>query len=131
AGGRVRGRERREVAERRDLQTTQWLAGLPFHDRFVLGFGHTVQFGRPIFEDGHLRHFLLLNTLVKIDARLFDDFHAVAHPVDLLWIVPLSEREYRLKREQGIDGSMPVFAENAHPVTVDKQRGRYLGGEGA
>ncbi|MGP5797246.1 hypothetical protein ACTXYX_17060, partial [Pseudomonas aeruginosa] len=34
--------ERREVAERRDLQTTQWLAGLPFHDRFVLGFGHTV-----------------------------------------------------------------------------------------
>ncbi|RYI88426.1 hypothetical protein EVJ86_19890, partial [Pseudomonas aeruginosa] len=42
AGGRVRGRERREVAERRDLQTTQWLAGLPFHDRFVLGFGHTV-----------------------------------------------------------------------------------------
>ncbi|HBO3293584.1 TPA: suppressor of fused domain protein, partial [Pseudomonas aeruginosa] len=120
-----------EVAERRDLQTTQWLAGLPFHDRFVLGFGHTVQFGMPIFEDGHLRHFLLLNTLVKIDARLFDDFHAVAHPVDLLWIVPLSEREYRLKREQGIDGSMPVFAENAHPVTVDKQRGRYLGGEGA
>ncbi|MCO2246274.1 hypothetical protein FA376_18575, partial [Pseudomonas aeruginosa] len=36
------GRERREVAERRDLQTTQWLVGLPFHDRFVLGFGHTV-----------------------------------------------------------------------------------------
>ena len=63
--------------------------------------------------------------------RAFDDFHAAAHPVDLLWVVPLSEREYRLKREQGIDGLMPVFAENAHPVTVDKQRGCYLGGEGA
>ncbi|RQB77268.1 suppressor of fused domain protein [Pseudomonas aeruginosa] len=120
-----------DEADRRDLQTTQWLAGLPFHDRFVLGFGHTVQFGMPIFEGGHLRHFLLLNTLVKIDARLFDDFHAAAHPVDLLWVVPLSEREYRFKREQGIDGLMPVFAENAHPVTVDKQRGCYLGGEGA
>lgn len=41
-GWESEGRERREVAERRDLQTTQWLAGLPFHDRFVLGFGHTV-----------------------------------------------------------------------------------------
>ncbi|WP_432758265.1 hypothetical protein [Pseudomonas aeruginosa] len=48
-----------------------------------------------------------------------------------MWVVPLSEREYRLKREHGIDGLMPVFAENAHPVTVDKQRGCYLGGEGA
>ncbi|MGV2779985.1 UNVERIFIED_CONTAM: hypothetical protein O1L43_32285, partial [Pseudomonas aeruginosa] len=28
--------------ERLRTGATSWLAGLPFHDRFVLGFGHTV-----------------------------------------------------------------------------------------
>lgn len=118
-----------DEASHEDIQTTIWLAGLPFHDRFALGFGHTVHFGMPIFNGGQLCHFLLLNTLVKIDAQLFDDFQEAAYPVDLLWVVPLSEREYRLKREQGsIDGLMDIFQEKAHPVTVDKRRGCYLGG---
>lgn len=55
-------------ADRCDLQTTQWLIGLPFCDRFVLDFGHMIHFGMPVFEDGHLCHFLLLSTLAKIDA---------------------------------------------------------------
>ena len=28
--------------ERLRTGATSWLTGLPFHDRFVLGFGHTV-----------------------------------------------------------------------------------------
>ncbi|MGV5258850.1 hypothetical protein ACV4V6_14920, partial [Pseudomonas aeruginosa] len=38
AGGGVRGGR----DERLRTGATSWLAGLPFHDRFVLGFGHTV-----------------------------------------------------------------------------------------
>ncbi|NBK53489.1 hypothetical protein EON08_15795, partial [Pseudomonas aeruginosa] len=36
--GRVRGGRE----ERLRTGATSWLAGLPFHDRFVLGFGHPV-----------------------------------------------------------------------------------------
>ena len=38
AGGESEGRARRGLR----TGATSWLAGLPFHDRFVLGFGHTV-----------------------------------------------------------------------------------------
>lgn len=41
---RVEGRVGSEGGRDERLRTgaTSWLAGLPFHDRFVLGFGHTV-----------------------------------------------------------------------------------------
>lgn len=112
-----------------DLRHLQWLAGLPFHERLALGHGHSVTFGFPLYEHSLLRHFLLLPTPLGEDAALFDGFDLSAHPVDLLWVVPLTEQEYQVKVNKHLEGIAEVLNDAGHPLSLDRHRHCYVTGQ--
>ncbi|ABR82957.1 MULTISPECIES: suppressor of fused domain protein [Pseudomonas aeruginosa group] len=112
-----------------DLRHLQWLAGMPFHDQLALGRGHSVAFGFPLYEYSLLRHFLLLGTPDREDAGLFDGFADSAYPVDLLWVVPLTEPEYQVKVKRNLEGIGALLSQSAHPLSLDRHRHCYVTGE--
>ncbi len=112
-----------------DLRHLQWLAGLPFHERLALGHGHAVAFGFPLYEQSLLRHFLLLPAPLEEDASLFDGFALSAHPVDLLWVVPLTEQEYQVNVKEHLEGIARLLTDAGHPLSLDRHRHCYVTGQ--
>ena len=103
-----------------DTDWLLWLACLPYWDEFALGFGHTVSYSKPLYDDSLLSNFLFLNTLIKNDQKIFEDFTVAPYPVDLLWVVPITSAEYELKINQGLDPVLDLFEANNHPISLDK-----------
>lgn len=109
-----------------DIRWMLWLADLPFFDSFVLGYGHTVNFASPLYDGSALSSFLFLNTLIKRDQKLFDGFSASPHPVDLLWVVPVTAAEYSTKTGKGLSVILELFEKHEHPVVLNRMRGCYV-----
>ena len=104
------------------------VASLPFENDTFLDFGHTLQvLGHFFVPDGEralideaptpipLPHIVLLDPLVRSHRALFEALHFEGEAVELLWVVPISVAEWTLKRTEGLDALLDLFAERAHP----------------
>ncbi|MBF2945819.1 suppressor of fused domain protein, partial [Pseudomonas aeruginosa] len=60
---------------------------------------------------------------------LFDGFDLSAHPVDLLWVVPLTEQEYPVKVNKHLEGIAEVLNDAGHPLSLDRHRHCYVTGQ--
>lgn len=113
-------------AEKEDINWLLWLSCLPYWDQFALGYGHTVSYPKPLYEASKLSNFLFLNTLIKKDQGIFENFGVSPHPIDLLWTIPITSAEYELKKEKGLDAILDLFDANDHPIELDKFRDSYV-----
>lgn len=112
--------------EEEDIDWLLWLSSLPYWDNFALGYGHSVSYTKPLYENSMLSNFLFLNTLIKNDQEIFADFEVAPYPVDLLWVVPITSAEYDLKLKEGLDPIFDLFDSHKHPILLDKLRNSYV-----
>ena len=115
-----------QTIEGEDVDWLLWLSCLPYWDKFALGYGHTVSYTEPLYNESILSNFLFLNTLIKNDQEIFSGFQVAPYPVDLLWVVPITSAEYELKISEGLDPIFDLFDANQHPILLDKTRRSYI-----
>ena len=103
-----------------------WVGCLPFlqDPQTFLGWGHTIHMDKPLFKDSELTTPLTLTSIVKADNEPV--FQLEGEDVGFLWLTFLTEAEYALKKEQGVNAVLDLFDENEHPVTLDRLRKSYV-----
>lgn len=99
-----------------DILWMEWLSQLPFMDNFALDYNNTVKYHEPIYSNSELHNFLFLNPQVIYDQEIFNE------PVILLWIVPITENEYWLKRDDGIDSLLDLFDKHKLSHILNRER---------
>lgn len=95
----------------------------------ALGFGHTIPNGQPptpIFEGLEFTAILFLYPLFEPDNQLPKQLLLENDPVHLLWIVPLTPAEHRLKLERGTNALLDLFEQMRHPFVFDRVRRSYV-----
>lgn len=60
---------------------------------------------------------------------MFDGFALSAHPVDLLWVVPLTEQEYQVNVKEHLEGIARLLTDAGHPLSLDRHRYCYVTGQ--
>ncbi len=115
-----------EDVTEQDIEWMVWLASLPFIDQFALGYGHSVFWSEPVYSHSTLSKFLFISPVIKIDDTLLDDFTLAPYPVEPLWVVPITDAEYQLKKEQGLSPIFHLFHQNHHPVALNRHRRCYV-----
>ncbi len=102
-----------------------WAAQFPFVDKTSLDHGHTIEWLEPLFEDSDLSAMLFLNTTLRSDAQMCREVEIDGDFVDLLWFVPITSNELKLKRNRGLGDLLELFDTNDHPVVFDENRKSY------
>ncbi|SDH62512.1 Suppressor of fused protein (SUFU) [Vibrio xiamenensis] len=115
-----------DTVTEQDIEWMVWLSSLPFIDDFALGYGHSVFWSEPLYSHSTLSKFLFISPVIKIDDTLLDDFSLAPYPVEPLWVVPITDAEYQLKREQGLAPIFTLFHQNQHPVVLNRHRRCYV-----
>jgi hypothetical protein len=73
-----------------------------------------------------LPHLVLLSPLLRHHQRLPDQLEIEGCPVEFLWVVPISQAELALKKRDGTNALLDVFASNQHPWIFDPDRQSYI-----
>ncbi|MEI7685338.1 MAG: suppressor of fused domain protein [Planctomycetota bacterium] len=119
-------------ADRVDPQAVEllrWLAHLVHDQSTWLSPGSTMTNGQPpqpIFEGSKLNCFVFLDSVVQPDAFLHDKLAIGGDPVDLLWVVPISEKEMHLIRNKGLDPFLDLLDANRHSHVLNALRRSYV-----
>jgi hypothetical protein len=100
------------------------LGEMPSTDKTFLHWFHIVPNGMPMTaEPSQLTNFLFLPPVFESDdfgrLRLEDD------RVDILHLVPVTDAESQLAREQGIERLLELFAERGYDLIVNEQRDSF------
>lgn len=103
-----------------------WVGSLPFlqEPQTFLGWGHTIHMDKPMFKDSELTTPLTLTSIVKADNQPV--FQVEGEDVGFLWLTFLTDAEYALKKEQGVNAVLDLFSEYNHPVALDRSRLSYI-----
>ena len=99
-----------------------FLAHYPHNAGRYFVHGHTVPNAEPFFSESELSVALLLQPLVRWDARLPELLRIEGQPVELLWVQPITAQEHALKREQGLDALLALFQRHRLPHVLDERR---------
>jgi hypothetical protein len=114
------------------------MARFPFEHDTSIDHSHSVQMYGAFFQPGGveallaagddiaLPHVVLLSPLLRHHQRLGDELQIDGCPVDLLWIVPISAAELALKKRDGMNALLDLFAQNKHPWIFDPGRKSYV-----
>ena len=114
------------------------VARFPFEHETSIDHSHSVQMYGAFFQPGGveallaagddiaLPHVVLLSPLLRHHQRLGDELQIDGCPVDLLWIVPISAAELALKKRDGMNALLDLFAQNKHPWIFDPGRKSYV-----
>ncbi|WCL51318.1 suppressor of fused domain protein [Leptospira sp. GIMC2001] len=104
------------------------LAHFPHDNKTWLASGHTLPNGNPpeyIFENSpELTTFLLLDPLISSDRSI--DINIAGNPLQLLWVLPISDAECKFKLEKGTDGFLDILEKNKHPFIFEGNRKSYI-----
>jgi hypothetical protein len=101
----------------------QFLAHYPHDARRYYVYGHTIPNAQPFFSNSEvLSVALLLQSLVRSDARLPELLRIEGQPVELLWVQPITAPEAAVKRQRGIDALLGLFAQHRLPFVLDERR---------
>jgi hypothetical protein len=107
------------------FELLQFLAHYPHDAGRWLAHGHTLPSGdppEPFFPDSELSVILLIESIVRADARLPELLQLEGQPVELLWVVPITEPECELKLEEGLSALMKVFQRKGLHHVLHEQR---------
>lgn len=103
----------------------RWTGAFPFLQEppTFLGWGHTIHIG-DVFDNSELTTLLTLTSIVKTDYEPV--FQVENDDVAFIWLTFLTDAEYKLKKEKGVNAVLDLFAEHNHPVTLDRTRKSYV-----
>lgn len=110
------------------IETLRWLAHFPHDYKTWVGDGHTIPNGNPpepFWGSEILDSMLLMPPIVNKDRTLPQELTVGGDPVDLLWVVPLSQKECDLKLAKGVNAIYDLFQKNRHPHVFDPDRKSY------
>jgi hypothetical protein len=100
----------------------QWLAEFPFIDDTWIGNGHTVYRFEPLFPDSLLQHFLFLPPRPLPHREMPGRVRVENHPVQLLWVVPITDAEREFKLAHGADALAALLDRHRLPLVLDPVR---------
>ena len=103
----------------------RWAGAFPFLQEppTFLGWGHTIHVG-DVFKDADLTTLLTLTSIVKTDNEPI--FQIEDDDVAFIWLTFLTDAEYALKKERGVNEILDLFGEHKHPVVLDRARKSYV-----
>lgn len=104
----------------------RWLAKLPFLDNTWFNFGLRVPMPEPPITGCEFRTFLFLTPIIGRDQELAEALRIENDPVTLLTVHLISEAEYRLIRDKGLDPLLDLFDEHGYPPIFDPNRPSYV-----
>ena len=97
------------------------LAKMPFNDKTYLHWYHTVPNGQPMTaKPSELTSFFFLPPYFE-DPK-FDNLHIDGDKVDILWMIPITEREREYAIENGSQALEEVFKKAEMDPVVDEER---------
>ncbi len=104
------------------------VAHFPHDNSSYLGIGHTLPISSSgIFKSNpQLTTLLFMPSFVEEDMKLKETLKIKDSPVNLLWVVPISDAECNLKLKAGISGILDVFDKNEHSFVFDENRKGYV-----
>lgn len=111
------------------IDTLRWLAHFPHDQKTWIGSGHTIPNGNPpspFFGSAVLDTVLLLPTIVQRDRTLSEHLILDGDPVHLLWVVPITSVECKLKLDRGTNAILELFGIHKHPHVFDPNRKSYV-----
>jgi hypothetical protein len=106
--------------------TLRWLATVPFIDNVRFGFGHRVPMPAPPVVGTDFRTFLFLTPIIQPDQRIAEQLSTAGEPVEILTVNLISDREYELIRNDGLEAFLDLLDENDYPPIFDPARKSYV-----
>ena len=103
----------------------RWLASLPFIDNTWFGFGHRVPMPAPPIPGTDFKTFLFLTPVITPDQRIAEALSVSGDPVEILTVNLISDREYELIKNEGLDPFLDLLDENEYPPLFDPARKSY------
>jgi len=104
----------------------RWLASLPSIDNTWFGFGHRVPMPAPPAPGTDFKTFLFLTPIITPDQRIAETLSIAGDPVEILTVNLISDREYELIKNKGIDVFLDLLDENDYPAIFDPSRKSYV-----
>jgi len=104
------------------------LAHFPHDQKTWIGAYHTIPNGNPpepLWGTG-MDTIFFLPSVVKSDQTLPDNLVLDGDGVELLWMVPLTKAECKLKLAKGSEAILDLFQKNRHPHVFDPDRKSYV-----
>lgn len=103
----------------------RWAGVFPFVQEppTCLGMGHTIRMGN-LFDHSSLTTLFMLKPIVNVDQKPI--FVVENEEVSFLWLTFLTDAEYSMKKEQGVNSILDLFETHNHPLTLDRSRKSYV-----
>jgi len=105
------------------------LAHFPHDNHTWLHWGHTMPNGTPptpLFGEGPLNTMIFMGSILRPDNTLGELLSIDSDPVNLVWVVPITQAECELKLEKGVSAIYDLFDEHKHPHVFCGQRKSYV-----
>jgi hypothetical protein len=106
--------------------TLRWLATVPLLDDTWFGFGHRVPMPEPPVPGTDFKTFLFLAPIITQDQRIAEALSVAGDPVEILTVNLISDREYGLIKDEGLDAFLDLLDENDYPPIFDPARRSYV-----
>ena len=106
--------------------TLRWLASVPFIDNTWFGFGHRLPMPAPPLPGTDFKTFLFLTPIITPDQRIAEALSVAGDPVEILTVHLISDREYALIKNEGLDAFLDLLDENDYPPIFDPARRSYV-----
>ena len=104
----------------------RWLASVPFIDNTWFGFGHRVPMPAPPVRGTDFKTFLFLTPIITPDQRIAERLSSAGDAVEILTVNLISDREYALIQNEGLDAFLDLLDENGYPPIFDPARKSYV-----
>ena len=95
----------------------------------TFGAFHTITNGdppAPLFPDSELDTLFLIPPIVEPERSRDGELELDGVPLQLLWVVPITNAEAQLKLDRGADELLDLLDERQHPVVLDPRRASYV-----
>ena len=106
--------------------TLRWLAMVPSIDDTWFGFGHRVPMPEPPVPGTDFKTFLFLTPIITQDQRIAEALSIAGDAMEILTVNLISDREYELIKNGGLDAFLDLLDENDYPPIFDPARKSYV-----
>ena len=106
--------------------TLRWLATVPSIDDTWFGFGHRVPMPEPPVPGTDFKTFLFLTPIITPDQRIAEALSVAGDAIEILTVNLISDREYELIKNEGLDAFLDLLDENDYPPIFDPSRKSYV-----
>jgi Suppressor of fused protein (SUFU) len=106
--------------------TLRWLATVPFIDNTWFGFGHRLPMPAPPVPGSDFKTFLFLTPIIAPDQRIAEELSIAGDAIEVLTVNLISDREYAMIKNKGLDAFLDLLDENDYPAIFDPSRKSYL-----